>query len=131
MTTRRALWALIGVSTMVRLVWAASLGGYANEAYYYMYARHLDWGFFDHPPMVGIVAAVGLALTKGLAPAFGLRLGFILMFAGSSCTMYGRPDRSTTADASTSSSGTAVRKPQWPVETGAQLSTIALPVHRR
>ena len=39
MTTRRALWVLIGVSTVFRLVWAASLGGYTNEAWYYMYAQ--------------------------------------------------------------------------------------------
>lgn len=84
MTTRRALWTIIGVSALVRLLLAASLGGYTNEAYYYMYAQHLDWGYFDHPPMVGATAAVGLALTRGLAPVFGLRLGFVVMFAGSS-----------------------------------------------
>jgi 4-amino-4-deoxy-L-arabinose transferase-like glycosyltransferase len=83
MTTRRALWALIGISAVVRLVWAASLGGYTNEAYYYMYAHHLDWGYFDHPPMVAFVAALGLKLVGGLSPVFGLRLGFVLMFAGS------------------------------------------------
>ena len=32
MGTRRALWVVIGVSTVLRLVWAASLGGYTNEA---------------------------------------------------------------------------------------------------
>ena len=84
MTTRKALWLLIGVSAVIRLAWAASLGGYTNEAYYYMYARHLDWAYFDHPPMVGLVSAVGLTLAPGLPPALGLRLGFIAMFAGSS-----------------------------------------------
>ncbi len=84
MTTRRALWVVIGVSTVFRLVWAASLGGYTNEAWYYMYARHLDWGYFDHPPMVGAVGAVGLKLAGGVSPIFGLRIGFIALFAGSS-----------------------------------------------
>lgn len=83
MTTRRILWTLIAVSTLVRLAWAASLGGYTNEAYYYMYARHLSWGYFDHPPMVGVTAALGLAVARGMSPVFGLRLGFIVMFAGS------------------------------------------------
>jgi len=84
MTTRRALWVLIGVSTVFRLVWAASLGGYTNEAWYYLYAQHLDWGYFDHPPMVAVVGAVGLKLAGGVSPIFGVRLGFILLFAGSS-----------------------------------------------
>jgi hypothetical protein len=84
MTARRALWIVIGTSAALRLVWGASLGAYANEAYYALYARHLDWGFFDHPPMVGVVAAAGLKLAGGLAPILGLRLGFIVLFAGSS-----------------------------------------------
>jgi 4-amino-4-deoxy-L-arabinose transferase-like glycosyltransferase len=83
MTSRRALWALIGVSMVFRLVWAASLGGYTNEAWYYMYAQHLDWGYFDHPPMAGAVAALGLKLVGGVAPVFGLRVGFVVLFAGS------------------------------------------------
>jgi 4-amino-4-deoxy-L-arabinose transferase-like glycosyltransferase len=83
MTTRRALGALIGVSTALRLIWAACLGGLTNEAYYFTYARHLSWGYYDHPPMVGAVAAAGLRLAGGVSSAFGLRLGFILMFAGS------------------------------------------------
>jgi 4-amino-4-deoxy-L-arabinose transferase-like glycosyltransferase len=83
MTTRQALWAVIGVSSLVRLALAAALGPYAAEAYYFLYARHLDWGFFDHPPMVGVVAALGLKLAGGLSPVFGLRVGYIALFGGS------------------------------------------------
>lgn len=87
MTTRRALWALIGTATLARLAWAASLGGMANEAYYYMYAQHLDWSYFDHPPMVGLVSAAGLRLVGGVAPVLGLRLGFVALMAGSTWLM--------------------------------------------
>ncbi|SIO61845.1 Dolichyl-phosphate-mannose-protein mannosyltransferase [Singulisphaera sp. GP187] len=87
MTNRRALWTIIGVSSVLRLVWAANLGSYTNEAYYYLYAQNLAWGYFDHPPMVGFVAALGLGVTHGLSPAFGLRVGFIAMFAGSTWLM--------------------------------------------
>ena len=45
--------------------------------------EHLDWGFFDHPPMVGVVAALGLKLAGGLSPLFGLRVGYIALFGGS------------------------------------------------
>ena len=87
MTTRRMLWALIVISGALRLAWAASLGGFANEAYYYLFARHLDWSFFDHPPMVGVVSMLGLNLVGGLNPVLGLRLGFIVMFGGSTWLM--------------------------------------------
>jgi 4-amino-4-deoxy-L-arabinose transferase-like glycosyltransferase len=49
-----------------------------------MYAQNLDWGYFDHPPMVGIVSALGLKLAGGISPVFGLRFGFVVLFAGSS-----------------------------------------------
>lgn len=26
-----------------------------DEAYYHLYGLHLDWGYFDHPPMVGLL----------------------------------------------------------------------------
>jgi 4-amino-4-deoxy-L-arabinose transferase-like glycosyltransferase len=87
MTTRKALWALIGITTLLRLAWAATQGGFSNEAYYYLFAEHLDWSFFDHPPMVGIVAALGLKLAGGLSPVLGLRVGFIALFAGSTWLM--------------------------------------------
>jgi 4-amino-4-deoxy-L-arabinose transferase-like glycosyltransferase len=84
MSGRRALWTVIGLFALVRLTWAASLGSFYNEAYYEMYACHLDWGYFDHPPMVGLVAAVGRGVTPETSPLFGLRLGFLVLFAGSS-----------------------------------------------
>ena len=82
-SARTALWTIIGVSALLRLVLAGSLEAFTNESYYYLYAKNLDWGYFDHPPMTGLVAALGLKLAGGISPEFGLRLGFILMFAGS------------------------------------------------
>jgi 4-amino-4-deoxy-L-arabinose transferase-like glycosyltransferase len=47
-----------------------------DEAYYWLYSRHLDWGFFDHPPMVGLVIRLFSFLPfKELS----VRLGFLLM----------------------------------------------------
>ena len=84
MTSRQALWAVIGVSTTLRLAWAASLGADTNEAYYYLYTRHPDWSYFDHPPMVAIVGACGMKLTGDMSSViWGLRAGFIALFAGS------------------------------------------------
>lgn len=30
-----------------------------DEAYYYLYSRQLDWGYFDHPPMVALFIKIG------------------------------------------------------------------------
>lgn len=51
-----------------------------DEAYYWIYSRHLDWGYFDHPPFVGIVIKLFSFLPHS---ELAVRLGFIvLQFAG-------------------------------------------------
>ena len=30
-----------------------------DEAYYWVYAKYLDWGYFDHPPMVALMIKAG------------------------------------------------------------------------
>ena len=42
-----------------------------DEAYYWVYSRFLDWGYFDHPPMIAIVIKAGYALFHN---EFGVRL---------------------------------------------------------
>jgi Dolichyl-phosphate-mannose-protein mannosyltransferase len=86
-TARHALWALIGVSTILRLVWAGSLGAAFDEPYYFQYIQHPALSYFDHPPMVALVGAIGLALTGDAFSVFGLRIGFIFLFAGSTWLM--------------------------------------------
>jgi hypothetical protein len=33
-----------------------------DEAYYWLYSRYLDWGYFDHPPMTGLLVKMGYAI---------------------------------------------------------------------
>lgn len=47
-----------------------------DEAYYWMYAQALDWGYFDHPPLVAISIALGSSWLPG---SLGLRLGHVLL----------------------------------------------------
>lgn len=47
----------------------------ADEAYYWTYAHQLDWGYFDHPPMVALLIRLGMDWLPG---ALGLRLGHVL-----------------------------------------------------
>lgn len=49
-----------------------------DEAYYWLFSRHLDWGYFDHPPM----AALFIALTSWLPGELGVRLSFVLATQG-------------------------------------------------
>ncbi|QHS61934.1 ArnT family glycosyltransferase [Chitinophaga agri] len=47
-----------------------------DEAYYWVYSRHLDWGYFDHPPMVALLIKMGYALFHN---ELGVRLGMIVL----------------------------------------------------
>ena len=37
-----------------------------DEAYYALYGEHLAWGYFDHPPMVGLMTFLSSRLFKGI-----------------------------------------------------------------
>lgn len=68
----------IGIWLLLNLLQAALLQLDPDEAYYWMYAQQLDWGYFDHPPMVALLIKVGSACLGG---ALGVRLGSILIFS--------------------------------------------------
>lgn len=33
-----------------------------DEAYYWVYGQYLDWGYFDHPPMIGLLIKLGYSI---------------------------------------------------------------------
>ncbi|MFL5352165.1 ArnT family glycosyltransferase [Archangium sp.] len=56
--------ALLAVSAGVRLALALGTDVYFDEAYYWQWAQHLDWGYYDHPPLVAwLIAALGVRPT--------------------------------------------------------------------
>lgn len=83
MSNRRALALLIAIPAALRLILAASIGPGNDEAYYTLYADHLDWSYFDHPPLVGWIVAATRLLALGPRSIFLDRLGFVALFAGS------------------------------------------------
>ena len=83
MSTRRALGTLIVTTALLRVASACILGLGNDEAYHSLYAAHPSLGYYDHPPMMAWIEIAGLALPGALASAWALRLGFIVMFAGS------------------------------------------------
>lgn len=36
-----------------------------DEAYYWVYSRFLDWGYYDHPPMIALIIRLGSLLFDG------------------------------------------------------------------
>ena len=49
----RNVCVLLALVCVLHLVLGALLGLSVDEAHYALYAAHLDWSYFDHPPLVG------------------------------------------------------------------------------
>lgn len=77
---------LILAFALLRLLAASGAGLSVDEAHYALYGLHLDWSYFDHPPMVGWLQA--LALRFGESDV-AMRALPILLFAGASWVMHG------------------------------------------
>jgi Dolichyl-phosphate-mannose-protein mannosyltransferase len=50
------LWLLLG------LMQAGLTELQDDEAYYWVYSHYLDWGYFDHPPMIAVLVKMGYAI---------------------------------------------------------------------
>lgn len=68
-----SIWFLLGLY----LSYATEL--WDDEAYYWLYAKFLDWGYFDHPPMIAIAVKAGYAIFQN---ALGVRLVPLIMNVG-------------------------------------------------
>jgi len=66
--------------TILNAIQAFTLELQADEAYYWLYSRYLDWGYFDHPPMVALFIRFGYAL---IHDEFGVRLLTVLASSAS------------------------------------------------
>ncbi|MDE1897051.1 MAG: glycosyltransferase family 39 protein [Rhodospirillales bacterium] len=82
---KRALAALAAL-TALRLALAATLPLTPDEAYYFTWAKHLQPGYLDHPPMVALWIKAGIALC-GDTP-LGIRLLGPLAAALGSLALY-------------------------------------------
>jgi len=75
-----AIGILIAGFTALRLVLAATVPLFPQEAYYWSWSRHLDWSYFDHPPL----ATYGIALTTAIlgSTSFGVKASTVLWSLG-------------------------------------------------
>ncbi len=73
----RRILAAIATLTLLRAVAAGVLPLSADEAYYWLWSRHLAAGYFDHPPAIAYVIRFGTVLFG--ATAFGVRAGGVVL----------------------------------------------------
>ena len=85
-------------SALLRVFSAWYLGLGNDEAYHWLYAEHPALGYYDHPPMMAWVELAGLSVPGAGASTSALRIGFIVMFAGSTWLL-ARLRRGRTANA--------------------------------
>lgn len=55
---------------VLNLLQAAFTGLADDEGYYWYFSQHLDWGYFDHPPMVALLVWLSSWLPGGLGVRF-------------------------------------------------------------
>src|SRR5258708_19363946 len=71
---------------VLRLVAAAFTPLTFDEAYYWMWSKHLAGGYYDHPPMVALVIRAGTMIAGDTE--FGVRLVSILLALPMSFAVY-------------------------------------------
>jgi Dolichyl-phosphate-mannose-protein mannosyltransferase len=78
MSERNSIYFLITVATFVRCIIAMSIGLGNDEVYYLTYAQHLQWNYFDHPPMVALLIRLTTCNLSCTSEIF-VRLGPIIL----------------------------------------------------
>ncbi|MGA7955045.1 MAG: glycosyltransferase family 39 protein [Gloeobacterales cyanobacterium] len=72
---------------LVRAVIATFLYPGFDEAYYYLYTLHIDWSYFDHPPLVAFTTGLGPWLT-GEVSQLTIRIGSLVLYTGTLTFLY-------------------------------------------
>tara|TARA_B100001093_G_scaffold520145_1_gene613132 strand:+ start:19413 stop:21044 length:1632 start_codon:yes stop_codon:yes gene_type:complete len=75
---------LLIILGLLNFVQAYTTGLLFDEAYYWYYAQQLEWGYFDHPPMVAWL----IACSSFIQGELGVRLVFIGLYLGSIGLLY-------------------------------------------
>lgn len=82
----RPLFLFITFVAVIRLFLSLHVGLGVDEAHYVLYGIHLDWSYFDHPPLVGWTDALFTSLFG--VNAFGARFGAIAIGFFTSILLY-------------------------------------------
>lgn len=65
MKSKRLFYILLIIWVLLDLFGTISVPIHPDEAYYAMYGHFLDWGYYDHPPMVALLTFFSSLLFKG------------------------------------------------------------------
>jgi len=76
---KKIFFAFLTAWFLVNLLQAIFTEVLSDEAYYYMYGKNLDWGYFDHPPMVALLIRISSLFFDG---NLGIRLMTVLLQLG-------------------------------------------------
>jgi len=77
LSLRRSLWAVALAALALRVWIGATFAITGDEAYFYSWGRRPEWGYYDHPPMVGWFIA---AMLHGLGDStWSIRLPTVLL----------------------------------------------------
>ena len=82
-SSRIGLWLLLW--GLLDLLCAMFCEIHADEAYYRLYGQFLSWGYFDHPPVVGLMTALSASMIHGtslILKNLSVRLVTVLMHVG-------------------------------------------------
>lgn len=63
---RRLLFGLSGAKLVLHVLLASRYGYFRDELYFLDCGRHLDWGYVDHAPLIGLVSRLALILGGSL-----------------------------------------------------------------
>lgn len=75
LSPNRLLALLLAAWCLINILQAAWTELADDEAYYWFYSWHLDWGYYDHPPMVALL----VRLTSWIPGELGIRLAALLL----------------------------------------------------
>src|SRR4051812_3260891 len=68
---------IVGFLTLARFMLAATTPLAFDEAYYWLWSRHLAGGYYDHPPMIAVVIRLGTSIAGDAE--LGVRLVCVLL----------------------------------------------------
>ncbi len=84
-TIGRYLFWLIVVATVVRGLAGTRVPLIDDEAYYWLWAHHLDWSYLDHPPMIAYLIFLTTRLGSN---AIWIRMGPLLLGAATTYALF-------------------------------------------
>jgi 4-amino-4-deoxy-L-arabinose transferase-like glycosyltransferase len=83
---QKAFLTLLIATTIFRLFYIQWIELAPDEAYYWTWSKQLQWGYYDHPPMVGFL--IWVFTTIAGQSEFGVRMGWVIIGAVLTILLY-------------------------------------------